>query len=144
MGNWKHFELTEQELKELVRNVYDGKVFTSLQCRHDWQSVFMVSLFLGSPPSQTSLTGNIKTDRRNKLEYMRDCEIYKQETPEREKYIDDIGMFYENISEAGPRSINGYPMFFSCKIVSKEDTKRFVEMYNKYIKMREEFEKDWK
>jgi hypothetical protein len=32
MANWEHHINTEEELKELVRAVYDCKVFTSLQC----------------------------------------------------------------------------------------------------------------
>ena len=53
-------------------------------------------------------------------------------------------MLYEDNSKAGPMSINGYPIFMSCKIISNSDTTIFIEMYNKYVKMREEFEKEWK
>jgi len=30
MANWKHIDLTEDELKILVKDVYDAKIFTSL------------------------------------------------------------------------------------------------------------------
>lgn len=30
---------------------------------------------------------------------------------------------YEYVSEAGPRAINGYPTFFSCRILTEADTK---------------------
>ena len=52
-------------------------------------------------------------------------------------------MLYEDHSKAGPTSINGYPIFMSCKLLSKDDTKRFLDIYRKYEKMREEFEKEF-
>lgn len=33
----------------------------------------------------------------------------------------DIGMIYEYFDKAGPRSINGYPIFFSFSIVNVKD-----------------------
>lgn len=36
-------------------------------------------------------------------------------------YINSIGLFWEYIKDAGPLSINGYPQFFSCRMVHKED-----------------------
>ena len=41
------------------------------------------------------------------------------------------GLIYENWSEAGPRSINGMPMFWSFKMISQEDSKKLFEYYNK-------------
>jgi hypothetical protein len=32
-----------------------------------------------------------------------------------------IGMIYEYMDKAGERGINGYPMFFSCKLIHKDD-----------------------
>lgn len=32
-----------------------------------------------------------------------------------------VGALYEDFSKAGPRSINGYPFFFSFKILHKDD-----------------------
>lgn len=34
---------------------------------------------------------------------------------------EQIGAFYEDFSKAGPRSINGYPMFFSLNILHIDD-----------------------
>lgn len=39
-------------------------------------------------------------------------------TPEE---ISNIGLIYEHMSSAGPRSINGMPVFFSMKLVHKDD-----------------------
>jgi hypothetical protein len=57
--------------------------------------------------------------------------------------MEDIGMLYEYNDKAGPRGINGYPMFTSCNIVSKADTKKFLEVYKKYEEARTEFEKNF-
>ena len=38
--------------------------------------------------------------------------------------VDDIGFVYEYFDKAGPRSINGKPIFYSCSFVSKADAKR--------------------
>jgi len=147
MGNWKHIVLTEDEMKTLVKDVYDAKIFTSLHLRgnDDYliSSIFMPIMFLGSAPTKPSLTDNNQTNRKNKLQYIEDCLTHERETPERNAFLNDIGMLYENNSEAAPRGINGYPIFYSCKIMSKSDAKRFFEMYGKYEKMREEFEKKW-
>lgn len=144
MGNWTHKIKTEEELKELVRGVYDCKIFTSLQCSdRDAISIFMPLMFIGSGPSAPSMTNNIKLDRKNKLNHIDACVAHENETSERNEYIRNIGMIYEDYSKAGPRSMNGYPMFMSCQLVSIDDTKRFREMYGKYEKMREDFEKEW-
>ena len=42
-----------------------------------------------------------------------------------------IGMIYEYLSEAGERSVNGYPMFMSVRFVHKEDMKPLFEMCQK-------------
>lgn len=35
--------------------------------------------------------------------------------------LESIGVIYEYMDKAGPRSINGYPVFFSCKLLSRDD-----------------------
>lgn len=37
------------------------------------------------------------------------------------EYIDDIGLIFEYYSKAGPTSINGLPVFFSCSYISRHD-----------------------
>lgn len=48
--------------------------------------------------------------------------------------IDDIGFVYEYYDKSGPRSINGYPIFFSCGFVSKTDAKRIMNKVSKIKK----------
>jgi len=38
-----------------------------------------------------------------------------------------LGGVYEYMSEASPRSINGYPSFFSCKLLHKDDRMYVLE-----------------
>lgn len=154
MANWEHYVRTEEELKELVRAVYDCKVFTSLQCPNSTVGmVFMVSMFMGAAPTEPKFpekNSDIRKDRKNKLlhfdaleQWRKDMKEWEDDTTKREEYFKTIGMLYESYDKALPRGINGYPMFMSCNIVSIEDTKRFREMYGKYEKMREDFEKEW-
>jgi len=44
---------------------------------------------------------------------------------------DPPGMIFEYLDKAGPRSINGMPMFPSCQMLSLEDAKTVLELYNK-------------
>lgn len=36
-----------------------------------------------------------------------------------EEDFNDVGMVYEHLEKQGPRSINGYPTFFSVRLVNK-------------------------
>lgn len=48
------------------------------------------------------------------------------------KWFDTVGLIYEYYDKAGPRAINGLPMFMSMKIVPKEDMGALVEYVQKY------------
>jgi len=86
--SWNHKIMTEEELKVLVKDVYDAKVFTSFQCdQHLMSMVFMPILFLNSPPSKPTKTNEIRTDRKNKLIYMDDIAKWKNETKVREDFF---------------------------------------------------------
>lgn len=140
---WTHTVHTDEQLKEIVRNVYDCKTFTSLQCKGNESSVFMIMMFIGNPPLAPDDSDNIRKNRKNKLEYMNNCQIYEEETEIREDYIKNIGMLYEDYSKAGSLSVNGYPTFFSCSILSIDDTKRFIDLYIRYEKLRKEFDNNF-
>lgn len=137
---WKHRILTEQEMKELVRDVYDGKIFTSLQCGDHVGSSFMISLFLGCGPSEDTHSDPVIRKRNNRKAKLK----YIEEREDREAFLNSIGMFYEYMDKAGPMYVNGRPTFFSCHILSIDETKRFIEVYNKYVEARKQFEEEWK
>ena len=54
---------------------------------------------------------------------------------------EDIGLIYEYLKEAGPRGINGYPMFTSCRFLTKKDTEIVFEKAKRIIKAMEEASK---
>ena len=51
-----------------------------------------------------------------------------------------IGTIYEYISEAGPRSINGFPCFFSHKVLNRSDFMRAHAAIGRELKRRDEME----
>ena len=55
-----------------------------------------------------------------------------------DEYKNDIGLIYEYYDKAGPRSINGYPIFFSLAFVSKKDAKIVWEKVEKIQKIMED------
>jgi len=53
-----------------------------------------------------------------------------------EAELENIGTVWEYMSEAGPRSINGYPMFFSCRLMHTDDWKRACRAIDKELARR--------
>lgn len=51
----------------------------------------------------------------------------------------EIGSLYEEMRHASPRSINGMPMFFSCNILTIDETKDVIN----YLKEIEELMKEF-
>jgi hypothetical protein len=50
----------------------------------------------------------------------------------RQQLIDDKpGLLYEYLDEAGPRSINGRPIFTSMKVLNESDTDKVLEKSRK-------------
>lgn len=48
----------------------------------------------------------------------------------------DLGVVYEDMSAAGPRAINGYPMFMSLRLMHREDWKLAFDAYKKEVARR--------
>jgi hypothetical protein len=44
----------------------------------------------------------------------------------------DIHIIYEYYSEAGPRSINGYPIFMSFRVLDRTDAAKVWDMMKKF------------
>lgn len=87
-------ERTDEVLKQLAQDILDGKVFTPASLRDGERDAYTMRMIF--------------------LPLM----LAEGETLER---IREAGMIYEYMDKAGPRSINGYPVFFSMKTLSKED-----------------------
>lgn len=53
-----------------------------------------------------------------------------------------VAQLYEYLDKAGPRSINGMPSFFSCRLLSRKMWFRLVPMLAELERQREEFLKE--
>jgi hypothetical protein len=84
----------EEELKQIARDLQAGHIFTDKHMsEYDQKNLGMVFMV---------------------LMFMDPRDFYIPET---------IGMIYEHMSQAMPRSINGMPMFTSLHYLNVEDTK---------------------
>lgn len=95
--------MTEQELRQLAVDIKGGSVFTSNHI----------------PPEDTMMLGSIfmplffMTEEQNK--------DFMDKKP---------ALLYEYMREAGPRSVNGYPIFMSMKFVTEDE----LPLLNGYYK----------
>jgi len=55
-------------------------------------------------------------------------------------WLSDLGTIYEDIGKAGPRSVNGYPIFWSFCILNKSDWERARKAIASELKRREDME----
>ncbi len=46
---------------------------------------------------------------------------------------------YAYLKDAGPRSINGYPIFWSCSFLNKKEFQEFIQHVNKILEYRKKF-----
>lgn len=137
---WIFPETSNEELKKIAKDISDGKIFCDRHCNPNMSisSIFMPILFMGIINWPTEDT------RENKLIkiFLKDKEAdYKKRY---EKWFKNIGFVYEYLSEAGPLAINNYPMFFSCRFLSKEDTEKMLKYYDEYMKLKEEIDEKFK
>jgi hypothetical protein len=51
----------------------------------------------------------------------------------------DVGLIYEYYDKAGPRSINGYPMFFSMYLLNNKDAEWTINLVGKLYEQRQAF-----
>jgi len=94
-------EVDDEELKKIAMGVHSGTIFsTDHMGAHDMNLVGSVFMPM--------LLGGIGYARHS--------------------LINNITFVYEYLSEAGPRCINGMPIFFSCRMLNREQHKR---MYKK-------------
>lgn len=104
---------SNEEIKKLAVDIAEGKVFTSAQIENvEDYPMIFLPLILGA------LKDKSKED------------------------LQKIGLMYEYIDKAMPRSINGYPIFSSFNLLSQEEFKILNAYYVDYIKLKDEFLKD--
>jgi len=100
---------TDQELRQIALDLADGKIFSDRHVPKS-ESKTLLSIFMA-----LSLWDHAQ------------------------EWVKDAGMIFEYHSKAGPRSINGYPMFISCQKLNKEDTKTVFTYYNELLEQRKQF-----
>ncbi len=127
--------MTSEEKKEFVRGCLQGQIFTSSMIPdHDWVNmvprVFMPIAFgclqvsVPEPEIPEEIPEDMSVDEFDRLQADKEdiLDRHRELKKKLQKEIDDqIGVVWEWYSESLPRSINGYPIFMSCRIMHKED-----------------------
>lgn len=103
-------DMGRDELRQFVLALCDGKVFTSQHIPADRQKRMLPLVFL------PLFFGGV--------DYL----------PERDH--DKIGLFWEYRDQALPRSIDGYPCFMSCRVMTRSDWERAHEAYTREMDRR--------
>lgn len=98
----KYIQMSDQDIKKLAEDMYKGLVFTD---RHIENKEDIVRVFMPIILAGESIISEL---RKN-----------------------SPGMIYEYMDKAVPMGINGMPIFFSFRIISKEDTKKVFDYYYK-------------
>ena len=137
MFNWEHKETSDEDLKAIAKDLYEGKIFSDrhIDKHTSTYSVFM-SFALWDIYEKTE-----KEDPKLEADRLVSLELYPIE--KRDEFINDIGLIYEYLSKATPTSINGYPTFISHNLLSKKDTIKMFEYYEKYEKLKKEIEEKY-
>jgi len=107
---------SDKELKQVAMDLVDGKIFTD---RHFHQGeaarlAQMVFMPLALMDEQQ-------------------VPLFMAEQPE---------LIYEYYDKAGPRAINGYPIFFSMQWLRKDEAIIMFEYYNKLAEIKKAFMED--
>ena len=127
--------MTSEEKSEFVRGCLQGLIFTSSMIPdHDWVQmvprVFMPVAFgclqVGVPEPQIpdEIPEDMSVEEFEQLHTDKEkifARYEKLKEQLQKEFNDQLGVVWEWNSEALPRSINGYPIFMSCRIMNKED-----------------------
>lgn len=104
-----YVSLTDEEIKKLADDIYKGLVFTDRN--------------IENPSDVPRVFVPLVLMGEEQIEEFR---------------ANPPGMIYEYMDKAGPWAIDGMPIFFSFRFISKEDTKR---VNKKYIQIKEAVER---
>ncbi len=106
-------KLTPDEIRQLAVDTVEGKVFTDRHLPENDDGTLLGLVFVGL--KLAALSGNT---------------IPPEETAQ-------IGMIYEYVDKAGPRSVNGYPSFLSFHFLHRDDLPLFLDAHKAYAAARE-------
>lgn len=104
---------TDDELRALAMDITDDKVFTDRHLREN----------------EIPMLGQVFMP------------IIFMDPAEFKRISKDIGMIYEYNKEAGPRAINGLPLFMSCKFLSKEECTRIAPFIHEIHEFKQKYKK---
>ncbi len=130
---WSCKDQSDDYLKKIAIDIYNNEIFCD---RHISQSNLVASVFMPlifmAPHSKKS---DSTSENRDSIIY----DLLEKEIEEKyyKEFIPKIGLIYEYLSERMSQSINGLPIFFSCRFLSQGDTKKMFEFYEKYKELRE-------
>lgn len=106
---------TEQEVKQFALDIIESRMFVSWMLRpHEADMLYLIFMPL-------ALMDDIGWKR---LE------------------AEEITHFYAYMKDAGPRSINGLPIFFSMGLLTQGDTLRINKAIKKLLELRKQFLED--
>lgn len=111
----QYLSMSTDKLKQLAMDVIDGKVFGSWMLRNGDERL-LPNIFMTI--------------------------MFMPAWWEFELRRDKIVHFYEFESEASPRGINGYPCFFSMRLLDQDDSRKLESFMKKISVMRQEFMND--
>ena len=103
---------SQAELKQIAIDLFDGKIFCDRNLR-DIMDARMVFMVIG-------------------LGGMEDFT---------EQEMGNIGLLYEYLDKAGPRSVNGYPCFFSVQLLTKVESEKMFVFYDEYKALNQNFQR---
>jgi len=103
---------SKQDLKEIAKGIHRGEIFTSNHVRQNESPDILGMIFM-------PLVFMNEKDRKDLIEKK-------------------VTVFYANMKDAAPRSINGYPIFFSMSYLTDAEWLKVLQ----YLKKLEKFEKD--
>lgn len=89
---------TDEQIKQLAVDTFNEKIFWATMIQHDPRMLSMVFMPLG---------------------FMEEKDILELK--------EHNAVPYEYMDKAGPRSVNGYPSFFSCHWINFKDYERVIE-----------------
>ena len=154
-NKWQHTSQSDEQLKQVAKDLYNNKIFSNLHLNEydSLESHFMCMLFHApqqpQKPQAKTDEDSIMNLRDSKIynliqlekdleQYEKDMADYPYELEDYQAWINDLGFIYEYYdSNQSPMAINGKPVFFSMRLMCKEDTKKMLEFYHQYKEIRE-------
>jgi len=103
---------TDEFLRKLAMDWLDGRVFTSYRLSDEDIKRAFPILMLMSKDQANEMIGK------------------------------DVCMIYEYLTEAGPYTVNGLPMFLSANVLTRSETFRLGKLVGSYNRLKKEFMAD--